>query len=77
MSAFAPIVDPQACPWGTKALNGYLAGGAASAEASAYSAVALLRAHGNFNGSLGEILVDQGANDEARDSRDLPNLLSR
>jgi len=65
VSAMAPIVDPLGCAWGTKALNGYLAGGAGSAEALDYSAVALLRSRGNFNGSLGEVLVDQGANDEA------------
>ena len=70
VSAMAPVVDPaaggQLCPWGTKALNGYLETGAAGAEAAQHSAVALLRAAGSggFAAQLGEILVDQGGDDE-------------
>ena len=66
VSAFAPIVDPANCPWGQKALAGYLQGGAADPAAASYSAVALLQARGagGFKDSLGEILVDQGLDDE-------------
>jgi S-formylglutathione hydrolase FrmB len=64
VSAFAPIVDPANCPWGTKAFNGYLEGGVEEGK-SLYSAVELLKASGSgFNATLGEILVDQGASDE-------------
>jgi len=82
VSALAPIVDPtagaEACPWGAKALNGYLATGTEGAEASAYSAVKLLEASagsGGFKDQLGEILVDQGGDDEFLNSQLTPGRL--
>jgi S-formylglutathione hydrolase len=60
VSAFAPICNPTACGWGQKAFSAYLG----SVEAGeAHSAAALLAANGPFPG-LGEILIDQGADDE-------------
>jgi S-(hydroxymethyl)glutathione dehydrogenase/alcohol dehydrogenase len=74
VSAFAPIVDPLNCPWGMKALDGYLNN--VKDEGDAYSAVSLLKASGNgFNDSLGEILIDQGANDEFLESQLCPGSL--
>jgi len=56
-SAFAPIVSPLACPWGDKALGGYL--GADRAAWRAYDACALIA----DGARVPELLVDQGAAD--------------
>jgi len=54
VSAFAPIVAPSQCPWGEKALGGYL--GADRAAGRAYDACALIE----DGARVAEILVDQG-----------------
>lgn len=54
VSAFAPIVSPLNCPWGGKALSGYL--GADRAAWRAYDACALIE----DGARLPALLVDQG-----------------
>ncbi len=54
VSAFAPIVAPLQCPWGEKALGGYL--GADRAAWRTYDACALIE----DGAQVAEILVDQG-----------------
>ena len=62
VSAFAPIVSPLNCPWGEKALGGYL--GADRAVWREYDACALIDDHGIEGGArLPELLVDQGMAD--------------
>ncbi|MBC2664063.1 S-formylglutathione hydrolase [Novosphingobium flavum] len=58
VSAFAPIVSPMACPWGEKALGGYL--GADRAAWRAYDACALIE----DGARLPDLLVDQGEADQ-------------
>lgn len=53
-SAFAPIVSPLNCPWGEKALSGYL--GPDKAAWRAYDACALIEE----GARLPDLLVDQG-----------------
>ncbi|MBN8483477.1 MAG: S-formylglutathione hydrolase [Sphingomonadales bacterium] len=53
-SAFAPIVSPLNCPWGAKALSGYL--GPDKAAWRAYDACALIE----DGARLPDLLVDQG-----------------
>lgn len=57
VSAFAPIVSPLNCPWGHKALGGYL--GPERAAWSEYDACALIAK----GARLPDLLVDQGAAD--------------
>lgn len=57
VSVFAPIVSPLACPWGEKALGGYL--GADRAAWRAYDACALIE----DGARLDDLLVDQGEGD--------------
>lgn len=57
VSAFAPIVSPLNCPWGDKALGGYL--GADRHAWREYDACALI----DDGARLPEILVDQGSAD--------------
>lgn len=54
VSAFSPIVSPLNCPWGEKALGGYL--GPDKAAWRAYDACALIE----DGGRLPDLLVDQG-----------------
>lgn len=54
VSAFAPIVSPLNCPWGEKALGGYLGGEKAAWRA--YDACALIE----DGARLPDLLVDQG-----------------
>lgn len=61
VSAFAPICNPTKCDWGAKAFGAYLAGGVPEGEA--HDASLLLERFGPFP-SLGEVLVDQGEEDE-------------
>ncbi|MGD9809805.1 MAG: S-formylglutathione hydrolase [Sphingobium sp.] len=62
-SAFAPIVSPINCPWGEKALGGYLGGNRGSwAE---YDARALIDA----GARLPDLLVDQGEADTFLDEQ--------
>ncbi len=56
-SAFAPIVSPVNCPWGHKALGGYL--GADQSTWGQYDACALIVG----GARLPDLLVDQGASD--------------
>jgi len=71
VSAFAPIVSPMHCPWGEKALGGYL--GADRAAWRAYDACALIE----DGARVAEILVDQGGGDAHLESQLKPHLLSR
>lgn len=57
VSAFAPIVSPLNCPWGDKALGGYL--GADRAAWREYDACALI----DDGARLPDLLVDQGTAD--------------
>jgi S-formylglutathione hydrolase len=68
-SAFAPIVNPMNCPWGEKALTGYL--GDDRAAWRAYDAVALIE----DGARLPDLLVDQGTADSFLDSQLKPHLL--
>lgn len=56
-SAFAPIVSPLNCPWGEKALTGYV--GADKAAWREYDACALIE----DGARLPDLLVDQGGGD--------------
>lgn len=56
-SAFAPIVSPLACPWGDKALSGYL--GPDRAAWRSYDACALIE----DGARLPDLLIDQGEAD--------------
>ena len=69
VSAFAPIVSPLHCPWGEKALAGYL--GADRAAWRAYDACALIE-HG---ARVPELLVDQGDADQFLKEQLKPALL--
>ena len=71
VSAFAPICHPLECPWGEKALNGYL--GADRASWREYDAVALIEDGARLNG----LLVDQGRADNFLEEQLKPNLLDR
>lgn len=57
VSAFAPIVSPMNCPWGEKALTGYL--GADKSAWREYDACALIA----DGARLPDLLVDQGSAD--------------
>jgi len=70
VSAFAPIVSPMRCPWGEKALSGYLGGD--RARWRDYDATALIEDRG-WPGPT--IVVDQGTHDPFRDSQLKPELL--
>jgi S-formylglutathione hydrolase len=70
LSAFAPIASPMRCPWGEKALTGYL--GADRAAWKAYDSTALVAERG-WKGP--PILVDQGTKDQFLDSQLHPELL--
>lgn len=69
VSAFAPIVSPLACPWGEKALTGYLGTGRSAWRD--YDACALIE----DGARIGELLVDQGAADNFLDEQLKPHLL--
>ena len=68
-SAFAPICAPSRCPWGEKALGGYL--GADRESWRQYDACALAKG----SSFRGEILVDQGGADEFLSGQLKPELL--
>ena len=72
VSAFAPISSPTRCPWGEKALTGYLGDDRTAWEA--YDATALLRTRG-WKGP--EILVDQGEADPFLHEQLKPDLLEQ
>ncbi len=69
VSAFSPIVAPLQCPWGRKALSGYL--GEMSEDTRSYDACALIE-DGN---RLAELLVDQGDADQFLAEQLKPELL--
>ncbi|WP_370177601.1 S-formylglutathione hydrolase [Alteriqipengyuania sp.] len=70
ISAFAPIVSPVNCPWGEKALSGYL--GNDRAKWRAYDACALIE-----DGARADaLLVDQGTGDQFLEEQLKPELLS-
>ena len=69
VSAFAPIVSPMRCPWGEKALGGYL--GPDRAAWRDYDATALIE----DGARVREILVDQGEADNFIDGQLKPELL--
>lgn len=69
VSAFAPIASPMRCPWGEKALGGYL--GADRAAWRNYDATALIE----DGARVRDILVDQGEADSFLESQLKPELL--
>jgi S-formylglutathione hydrolase len=69
VSAFAPIVSPIHCPWGQKALGGYL--GPDKAAWREYDACALIE----DGARLPDLLVDQGTADNFIDEQLKPQLL--
>ncbi len=73
VSAFSPIVNPTACPWGEKAFTGYL-GAESRASWSEWDACELVRA-GRFHPR--EILIDQGTDDNFLEKQLLTDNLVR
>ena len=69
LSAFAPIVSPLNCPWGEKALTGYL--GTDRSAWRAYDACALIA----DGARIPAILVDQGLADNFLEEQLKPELL--
>ena len=69
VSAFAPIVSPLNCPWGEKALSGYLGGDRSAWRA--YDACALIE----DGARLPALLVDQGEADNFLHEQLKPGLL--
>ena len=69
-SAFAPISSPMRCPWGEKALSGYL--GPDRAAWREYDSTALIEARG-WRGP--PLFVDQGTSDQFLESQLKPELL--
>ncbi len=69
VSAFSPICSPLNCPWGEKALGAYL--GARGEAWQTYDACALIAAADQ----AGELLVDQGSDDEFLSTQLKPDLL--
>lgn len=70
ISAFAPICHPMDCPWGEKALGGYL--GPDRATWRAYDAVAMIE-----DGARGgKLLVDQGTDDQFLAEQLAPDALA-
>ncbi len=70
VSAFAPISSPMQCPWGEKALSGYL--GLDRDAWREYDATALIEARG-WRGP--PLLVDQGTKDQFLEAQLKPQLL--
>jgi S-formylglutathione hydrolase len=69
VSAFAPISSPMRCPWGEKALGGYL--GPDRAAWREYDATALIE----DGARVPDILVDQGSADGFLENQLKPELL--
>jgi len=69
VSAFAPIVSPLNCPWGEKALGGYL--GPDKAAWREYDACALIE----DGARLPDLLIDQGEGDNFLHEQLKPGLL--
>ena len=71
VSAFAPIVSPLQCPWGEKALTGYI--GADKTKWREYDAVALIEDGARVETGL---LVDQGVGDNFLEGQLKTHLLA-
>jgi S-formylglutathione hydrolase len=71
VSAFAPISSPMRCPWGERALSGYL--GDNRDAWRAYDATALIE----DGARLPELLVDQGTADGFLETQLKPELLKQ
>ena len=71
VSAFAPICSPLRCPWGEKALGGYL--GSDRSAWRRYDATALIE----DGGRVPEIFVDQGMADTFLSEQLRPELLEQ
>jgi S-formylglutathione hydrolase len=69
VSAFAPIASPMNCPWGEKALSGYI--GSDRSAWRDYDACALIEG----GARLPDLLVDQGTADSFLDNQLKPQLL--
>lgn len=75
-SAFAPIVSPMNCPWGEKALTGYIGAGLSGEDRAAwreYDACALIE----DGARLPNLLVDQGTADNFLAEQLKTHLLER
>ena len=70
VSAFAPIASPMRCPWGEKALTGYL--GPDRTAWRRHDATALL----DDGARVGDLLIDQGEADSFLDGQLKPDLLA-
>ena len=70
VSAFSPICSPTRCPWGTKALSGYL--GSDKTAWQQYDACTLI----DSGARAEKILVDQGTADPFLDEQLQPHLLT-
>mgnify|MGYP003664313983 FL=1 len=70
VSVFSPIVSPLNCPWGKKALGGYI--GNDKAAWREYDACALIE----DGARVADILVDQGTSDNFLEEQLKPQLLS-
>ncbi|MDO6456964.1 S-formylglutathione hydrolase [Celeribacter halophilus] len=71
VSAFAPIVSPLNCPWGEKALTGYI--GADKSAWRQYDACALIE----DGARVPDILVDQGSADNFLEGQLKPEFLTQ
>lgn len=71
VSAFSPIVSPLNCPWGEKALGGYI--GPDKAAWREYDAVALIE----DGARLADLLVDQGSADNFLEEQLKTHLLDQ
>lgn len=71
VSAFSPIVSPINCPWGEKALGGYI--GSDQAAWREYDACALIE----DGARVADILVDQGTSDNFLEEQLKPQLLEQ
>jgi len=71
VSAFAPIVSPLNCPWGEKALTGYI--GPDRAKWREYDACALIE----DGARVSDLLVDQGEADNFLSEQLKPELLEQ
>ena len=71
VSAFSPIVSPLHCPWGEKAIGGYL--GNDKGDWRSYDACALI----DDGARVADILVDQGDADQFLTEQLKPELLEK
>lgn len=72
VSAFSPIVNPTECPWGIKAMQGYL--GNDKSSWNKYDATKLVESGLTCKGS---ILIDQGLSDEFLEKELLTDRLTQ